>query len=111
MQHALKNLETSHIKLTTTQQHIGIESPSSATQTRRDAGLDSSARHTEMNWLARNKDLSDRFGGQWIVLEKDDLIASDADYQKARQTAVHKGIKRPFIIFVPLKENGGFMGI
>jgi hypothetical protein len=39
------------------------------------------------------------------------LVASDADYRKARDVATQRGIKRPFIIFVPSKENSGFMGI
>lgn len=73
--------------------------------------LDVSRRECEMNWLARNQDLSERFGGNWIVLEKDELVASDIDYRKAREVASRRGIKRPFIIFVPPKESGGFMGI
>lgn len=70
-----------------------------------------STRQTEINWLARNKELSDRYGGQWIVLEKEELVASDPDYRKARDVATRRGIKRPFIIFVPPRETGGFMGI
>ena len=64
-----------------------------------------------MSWLKRHTDLAGRYGGQWIVLEKDELIANDADYRKARDVATQRGIKRPFIVFVPSKENGGFMGI
>jgi len=65
----------------------------------------------EIGWLTRHKDLSGRYDGQWIVLEKDELVANDTDYRKARAAAAQRGIKRPFIIFVPLKESGGFMGI
>lgn len=68
-------------------------------------------RQAEWDWLARNKNLSEHFGGQWIVIEKDELIANDADYEKAHDIATQKGIKRPFIIFVPINESAGFMGI
>jgi Family of unknown function (DUF5678) len=64
-----------------------------------------------MNWLTQHKDLASQYGGQWIVLEKDELIANDKDYAKARYAATQKGINRPFIIFVPLEEDGAFMGI
>jgi hypothetical protein len=64
-----------------------------------------------MNWLTQNKDLSEQYAGQWIVLEKNELIANDEDYRKAREAATRRGIKRPFIIFVPVKGTGEFMGI
>lgn len=70
-----------------------------------------SLRHTELNWLEQHKDVFDRFAGQWIVVEKDELVANNKDYKKAREAATQRGIKRPFIIFVPSKEDGGFMGI
>lgn len=73
--------------------------------------LGPSPRQTKMNWLTRNKNLADRYGGQWIVLEKDELIAIDEDYRKAREVATRRGIKRPFIIFVPVKGTEEFMGI
>jgi hypothetical protein len=70
-----------------------------------------SRRQTEMNWLTRHKNVMSQYAGQWIVLEKDELIANSSDYAKARDAAVQKGIKRPFIIFVPLEEDGAFMGV
>ena len=70
-----------------------------------------SNRQMEMNWLARRKDLTECYGGQWIVLEGEQLIANDADYLRARQAATQKGIKRPFILFVPGRETGAFMGV
>jgi hypothetical protein len=70
-----------------------------------------SPRAAEMNWLTTHKDVADQYGGQWIVLEKEELIAHDAEYQKAREVATRRGIKRPFIIFIPCKDSGAFMGI
>ncbi len=70
-----------------------------------------SRRQAEFEWLKKNIGLTKEHEGKWIVLEKDDLVASDVDYQKARAIATTKGIKRPFIIYVPRAEDGGFMGI
>lgn len=71
----------------------------------------SSRRQLELDWLTQHKDLSHHYGGQWIVLEKNELIASDKDYIKARNAATQQGIERPFIIFVPLEEDEAFMGV
>lgn len=110
IQHAVQNLETPHIKITAHKQTANglVLSPEAAAPKN---PVGSFARQAEIKWLMRNEDLSERFGGQWIVVEKDELVANDIDYQKARHVATQRGITRPFIIFVPLKESGGFMGI
>jgi len=64
-----------------------------------------------MEWLKKNTLEPSEFSGRWVVLEKDTLIASDQEYEKARAEAVRKGIGRPFIVFVPHPEEGEFMGI
>ncbi len=71
----------------------------------------SSRRDAEIEWLSKNTGTPNEFSGKWVVLDRDELIASDSDYEKARLVATRKGIKRPFIIFVPPAEGGGFMGI
>lgn len=111
MQRALQDLETAHIEITTVGKGFRVISSARLDQGQKKPTFGPSPRQTEINWLTRNKDLSDRYGGQWIVLEKDELVANDPDYHKAREAATRRGIKRPFIIFVPLKESGGFMGI
>ena len=68
-------------------------------------------RQEELSWLERRPDLVREFGGQWIVVEKDELIASDKEYESARARAVGKGIAHPFIIFVPPSEDEAFMGL
>jgi hypothetical protein len=70
-----------------------------------------SRRTDEVDWLAKNVKLSDDYRGKWLVIEKNELIASDADYLKARAIAKARGIRRPFIIYVPVSESESFMGI
>lgn len=107
MQRVLQELETPRIKIEAARNGADVtpEPKSSGSP------FESWRRQTEMLWLKRHKDLARRYGGQWIVLEKDELIANDTDYRKAREVATQRGIKRPFIFFVPPKESGGFMGI
>jgi len=68
-------------------------------------------RQAEIEWMNRNSLVSDEYRGKWVVVEKNELIASDKDYGRARAIAKERGIKRPFIVFVPVKRGGGFMGI
>jgi hypothetical protein len=68
-------------------------------------------RQTEIDWIKRNTEISEEYRGKWVVLEKDELVASDKDYGKARAIAKERGIKRPFIVFVPSTASGRFMGI
>lgn len=68
-------------------------------------------RQTEIDWIKRNTEISEEYRGKWVVLEKDELIASDKDYGKARAIAKQRGIKRPFIVFVPSTASSRFMGI
>jgi Family of unknown function (DUF5678) len=110
IQRALQDLETPHITIAAVNGGLRVV-PLTQLDKRPPKAAVGSSRHSEINWLVRNKELSDRYGGQWIVLEKDELVANDADYSKAREVATRRGIKRPFIIFIPLKESGGFMGI
>ncbi len=73
--------------------------------------LGSPRRQTEIDWIKRNTEISEEYRGKWVVLEKDELIASDKDYVKARAIAKQRGIKRPFIVFVPSTPSSPFMGI
>jgi hypothetical protein len=68
-------------------------------------------RAVELEWLKNNFASVSQHRGKWIVLEKEELVTSDVDYRSARAAATRRGIKRPFIIFIPLSENGGFMGV
>jgi Family of unknown function (DUF5678) len=105
---ACRDLETSHVRLRTQGRRFRDVM---WVDVAKKPPITASSRGTEINWLTQNKELSDRYGGQWIVLEKDELVASDTDYKKARDVAIRRGIKRPFIIFVPPRGSGGFMGI
>lgn len=68
-------------------------------------------RQSEVDWIRKNTQISQEYRGKWIVVENNELIASDKDYSKARAIAKQRGIKRPFIVFVPSTPSSGFMGI
>jgi len=109
MEPCLPHLESPNINITIAE--TGIRTRSMPPASRRENVGKPSRRAAEMNWLATHKDVADQYGGQWIVLEKDELVANDTEYQRARETATQRGIKRPFIIFIPPKDTGAFMGI
>lgn len=108
---ALRDPESSHIRVRAERDTNQLIEPVLIAQTPSRLAIESSSRESEMNWLANNRELSSRYGGQWIVVEKDRLVANNPDYKAAREVATRMGIKRPLIFFVPPKESGGFMGI
>lgn len=109
MQLALPHLESAYINITIAES--GIRTTSMPAVSHPEHVGQSSSRAAEMNWLTTHKDVAEQYGGQWIVLEKDALIANHPEYQKARDAATQRGIKRPFIIFIPRNDGGAFMGI
>ena len=111
MRRALQNLKTRHIEILPVEEEFRVVRSTVLDNRQKRPVLGPSLRQSEMNWLTRNKNLSSQYGGQWIVLEKDELVANDEDYSKAREAATRRGIKRPFIIFVPIKGTAEFMGI
>lgn len=104
----LQGLETPQIKIG---RQRGQAIRPQLTQESKRSFIASSRRQTEIDWIARNRNLADMYGGQWVVIEKDELVTNDPDYRKAREVAKQRGIKRPFIFFVPPKDSGGFMGL
>ncbi|MFQ5662377.1 MAG: hypothetical protein ACE5HL_00905 [Terriglobia bacterium] len=68
-------------------------------------------RALELDWLKRHAASMLDFAGKWIVVQGDQLLASDSSYEKARAIAQEKGVQRPFIIYVPLTTEEAFMGI
>jgi hypothetical protein len=73
----------------------------------------SSFRAQELEWLAQNERTGGlrNLAGQWIVIEKNQLVAHDWTYDAARDRARQAGIARPFLIFVPRTTEPAFMGI
>ena len=107
LNHVLQGLETPHLRIGRRAQARPPQLAHGAEQ----SPIASSRRQTEIGWIAKNRNLTDKYGGQWVVIEKDELVANDPDYLKARDVAKQRGIRRPFIFFVPPKDSGGFMGV
>jgi hypothetical protein len=71
----------------------------------------STPRARELKWIDDHFSELENYTNQWIVIEGDQLIAHDADYELAHERASKAGIMRPFIIFVPEPADGAFMGL
>lgn len=64
-------------------------------------------REQELHWLAENTHEIRRLGGQWIVIEGDELIAHGADFFAVLETAKRRGIEIPFIEWIPRQGMTG----
>ncbi len=69
------------------------------------------AREEELAWLSENRTELKGLAGKWIVLQGNNLIASDESYERAREAATRIGVRRPFIFYVPKRREVAFMGI
>lgn len=58
-------------------------------------------RQREVLWLERNKDVMKKFADNWIAIEADELIAASPDFSKVLEETRQRGIRVPFIVYVP----------
>lgn len=67
-------------------------------------------RAVEAEWLLLHRaELADH-RGRWIVLEGQEILASEENYQVARGRATQAGVLRPLIFFVP-SDSDPFIGV
>lgn len=64
-------------------------------------------RRQEIAWL---KKPDARFLGQWVVIEGNEVIAHASEGKVAYEEARAKGIRSPFLAFVPEPEESPFVG-
>jgi len=56
-------------------------------------------RTTESAWIGRHyKELQTKYGGEWIVVEGESLVAHDVNLIRADKSARAKGISIPFLV-------------
>ena len=68
------------------------------------------SRQKEVEWLSSNaRDLSS-YEGQWIALEGTEIVAWGSDEVEVEMQARQKGIKVPFLIRIPSKDDIPFVG-
>jgi len=58
-------------------------------------------RSREISWLARHPSTVALFGGQWLALDGDNLVAHGTDIESVLRQAEEGGIPRPFLTKVP----------
>lgn len=57
-------------------------------------------RKQELAWIREHESELSRYAGEWVVIEKNNLIAHNKNYDQARQSAIDKGITIPCIFLV-----------
>lgn len=68
-------------------------------------------REKEIKWFEENIARRPECQGHWVVIEGEELVACEDDYSAASQKARARGIKAPFIFFVPKPSEDIFMGL
>ena len=92
--------------LFTTASALITKSETRETETRPAASL----RQKELEWLSSNTGNLRNYEGKWIALEGDKIVASGSDEVAVEMRARMKGVKVPFLIRVPSKEDMLFIG-
>lgn len=65
------------------------------------AGPPNHAREREALWLEHNKDVMKKFADYWVAIEGDHLIAASPDFGRVLEETRQRGIRVPFIVYVP----------
>lgn len=69
-------------------------------------------RSRELDWRRTHGELLHTLAGQWVVLEREEIIAYGGDPLKVIAEARGKGIHVPYIFYVePAMEDGVTMGL
>jgi hypothetical protein len=59
------------------------------------------SRETEMLWLDQNKDVIKKFAENWVAIEANQLVAASPDFSTVLEQTRRRGIRVPFIVYVP----------
>jgi hypothetical protein len=70
-----------------------------------------SHRILETAWIAKHPEVMERYTGEWIVIEGEEIITHNSSYEAARREANRHGIQIPFIFKVPKDLDDAFMGL
>ncbi len=63
------------------------------------------SREAELRWLSENRAQLNAYGGQWLILEGDCMVAHGSDYLEVLREAREKGVVVPFAYRVPESES------
>jgi hypothetical protein len=59
----------------------------------------------EVGWVEEHRaELWQRYAGQWIVVERDTLVAHHRNLQEAVDRANRLGVRYPFVLFIRPKR-------
>lgn len=65
----------------------------------------------EMRWLVGNAKALERYRGEWLLIQGNDLVAHSNDFNLIRETITDRNIRAPFVYYVPTEEESNFIAI
>lgn len=68
------------------------------------------SRRKEVEWLSANARDLGAYEGKWIALEGDKIVSWGSDEVAVEMRARMKGVKVPFLVCVPSKDDSPFVG-
>jgi hypothetical protein len=73
--------------------------------------VEKKSREQEMRWIENNKDFLETLSSNWIVVEGYQLVAYSKDFSIALTQAKEKGVKVPFVYFIPESKQSETINI
>lgn len=63
----------------------------------------------EMTWLVENRRALEMYRGEWLLISNDMLIVHNADFGEIRKAVTQRGIRSPFVYYVPTEVESNFI--
>jgi hypothetical protein len=62
-----------------------------------------------MGWLVENRAALEAYRGEWLLISGRLLVAHSGDFAEIRQAIANRGIRSPFVYYVPGEEESNFI--
>jgi hypothetical protein len=63
----------------------------------------------EIGWLVENRTALETYRGEWLLIFGRLLVAHSTDFAEIRQAIANRGIRSPFVYYVPAEEESNFI--
>lgn len=64
---------------------------------------------SEMQWLSEKASELSAYRGEWLLIQGRMLVAHSTDFGQIQEAIRRRGIRVPFVYYVPLTEEMGFV--
>lgn len=65
----------------------------------------------ELEWLETNANELERYSGEWLLIERGELLEHSQDFSVIRARIQERRIASPFVYYVPTNDESNFVAI